>query len=527
AFDASESTTMLSDLLAGHRPQIAALAQAWLQCGATSFAIWAEGTCLAAWPSAAAARETPTLIAAVSPADAAAGELRVAGLDQPCHRARLQADAMLLGQWAQVEGEIDGITNELIEAQDQLLALYDLARSTRSRLSIGEILDSLTREAARLVKTEAAAALVWPAGEAPIIVPHGAASADTQWLLGLFEEARGDGRHRVLERGDARAQGLPAAIRNVLLVPIKLGDQYAAALALINKPDGPFGSPDIKLAHAIAEQAGTQIENVRLYQEKLAQTRLETEMALARRVQMHLLPQRPPALAGLDVYARTLPALEVGGDFYDLIHLPGGPYSFVVGDVSGKGISAALIMAMTRTVLRSAGRSPGPAAAWPTPAQIMSRATDELYDDLTEVGMFVTIFFGQYDPSERRLRYANLGHSPVIYRPAGGPPRLLEADGPALGMLPVNLAEDQELPFGPGDLLLVATDGFNEARNAQGDMFGYERLLDLAQELADLPAGAIADRLYERVAAFSAGHGQDDDQTLIILKGTATAGERP
>ncbi|MCX7671957.1 MAG: PP2C family protein-serine/threonine phosphatase, partial [Anaerolineae bacterium] len=473
------------------------------------------------------AQETPTLRATWSLGDGTAAELCAVGPDQPYQRARLQADALLLGQWAQVENEIDGITNELIEAQDQLLALYDLARSTRSRLSIGEILDSLTREAARLVKTRAAAALVWMPGEAPTIVQHGAAPTDTTWFLDLFAEARRDGRHRVLERAGAEERGLPAAMRNVLLVPIKLNDQYAAALALLDKSDGPFGSPDIKLAQAIAEQVGTQIENVRLYQEKLAQTRLETEMALARRVQMHLLPQHLPLIAGLDVYARTLPALQVGGDFYDLIHPAGGPYMFVVGDVSGKGISAALIMAMTRTVLRSASRAPARGAAWPTPAQIMSRATDELYDDLTEVGMFVTIFFGQYDPAERRLRYANLGHSPVIYRPTHGTPRLLEADGPALGMLPVNLAEDQELAFGPDDLLLVATDGFNEARNAAGEMFGYERLLALVQEFADHPATAIADRLYERVAGFSAGHGQDDDQTLIILKGTANAGERP
>ncbi|MEJ5199686.1 MAG: GAF domain-containing SpoIIE family protein phosphatase [Anaerolineae bacterium] len=518
---------MLSDFLAVHRPQLAALAEAWLQCGARSFSIWAEGECVAAWPSAAAAQEAPTLRATASLGDATTAELRVAGVDQPCQHARLQADAVLLSQWVQVESEIDSITNELIEAQDQLLALYDLARSTRSRLSIGEILDSLTREAARLVKTEAAAALVWPPGETPTIVQYGAAPTDTTWLLDLFTEVRGAGRHRVFEHAAAGEKGLPAAVHNVLLVPIKLGEQFAAALALINKADGPFGSPDIKLARAIAEQAGTQIENVRLYQEKLAQTRLETEMALARRVQMHLLPQRPPAIAGLDICARTLPALEVGGDFYDLIHPAGGPYSFAVGDVSGKGISAALIMAMTRTVLRSAGRSPGPGAAWPTPAQIMSRATDELYDDLTEVGMFATIFFGQYDPFEQRVRYANLGHSPVIYRPVGGPPRLLEADGPALGMLPFNLAEDQELAFGPGDLLLIATDGFNEARNVQGEMFGYERLLDLVQELADRPAEAIADRIYERVAEFSAGHGQDDDQTLVILKGAATGGDRP
>jgi sigma-B regulation protein RsbU (phosphoserine phosphatase) len=224
-------------------------------------------------------------------------------------------------------------------------------------------------------------------------------------------------------------------------------------------------------------------------------------------------------IPGLDVYARTLPALEVGGDFYDLVNPPGGPYTFAVGDVSGKGISAALIMAMTRTVLRGVGRSPGPSLAWPTPAQIMGRATEELYDDLTEVSMFATVFLGQYDARLRQLRYTNLGHSPVIYRPAGGVACFLEADGPPLGALPMNLSEDQTMPFGPDDLLIVATDGFNEARNTAGEMFGYERMRALVEGLADRHADEIARNLYAAVGVFSAGHSQDDDQTVIILKG--------
>lgn len=244
-------------------------------------------------------------------------------------------------------------------------------------------------------------------------------------------------------------------------------------------------------------------------------------MALARRVQMHLLPQRPPAVTGLDVYARTLPALEVGGDFYDLLNTPGGPYAFVVGDVSGKGISAALIMAMTRTVLRSASRAPNRDSHWPTPAEIMARATEELYDDLSEVSMFATVFLGQYDAANRQLCYANAGHSPVIYCATGCEARLLEADGPALGVLPINLSENQRMPFGPGDLLLVGTDGFNESWNTAGEMFGYERLLRLVEQLADRRADEIAANLYAAVSVFGAGHPQDDDETLVILKGVA------
>jgi sigma-B regulation protein RsbU (phosphoserine phosphatase) len=480
--------------------------------------VWSNGQQIAAWP-AQATETDPDLRATVSVGALTLGELQVRGLTRSEMQGRLAAEAALLGQWVQVEGEIDGMTNELIEAQDQLLALYDLSRSTRSHLSLHDTLSSLAREAARLVKSEAAAALVAMPGDLPTVVQHPPARADSEWLLSVFRQTEAGGRELLVNRNGCNPAGLPSGIENIFMVPIQIGGRFTAGLALINKIDGPFTSPDMKLTRAIAEQAGAQIENVQLYQEKLAQTRLETEMALARRVQMHLLPQRPPVVPGLDVYARTLPALEVGGDFYDLLETPSGPYSFVVGDVSGKGISAALIMAMTRTVLRGAGRAPNRDNHWATPAEIMARATEELYDDLTEVSMFATIFLGQYDAANRQLCYANAGHSPVIYCAAGCEAQMLEADGPALGVLPINLSENQHMSFGPGDLLVVGTDGFNESRNTDGEMFGYERLLRLVEQLADRCADEIAANLYAAVSIFGAGHPQDDDQTLVVVKG--------
>jgi sigma-B regulation protein RsbU (phosphoserine phosphatase) len=280
----------------------------------------------------------------------------------------------------------------------------------------------------------------------------------------------------------------------------------------------PFASPEIKLAHAIAEQAGSQIENVLLHEETVAQARLETEMVLARSVQKRLLPNRAPSVPGLVLHGRTVPALQVGGDFYDFITTPAQGTrlcTFAVGDVSGKGLSAALVMAMTRTVLRS--KANGGAS----PAQVLDGANAELYDDFTEVAMFATAFVGQYNPNTQALCFANAGHSPVIYCPSGGPARLLEADGTALGVLPVSLCEDYALPFGPGELLIMGTDGFSEATNAAGEMFGYERLLRLVESLADKPAEAILDALFAAIGSFAAGHLQEDDRTLVVAKGVA------
>ena len=312
---------MLAHLVSTHRAQIAAVADAWLQGGARELQRVGERQAAGGLAHGRGADE-PGLAAAVIAGELLLGEFRVAGLTGPAHQARLAVDAALLSQWSLLESEIDGVANELIEAQDQLLALYDLTRSTRSRLSIPETLHSVAREAARLVKTEAAAALLCPDDDSPAVVQHPPDRADESWLLRVFEQGRARSARSCSSGMTPTARDLPAGIDNIFLAPIQIGGKYAAALALINKPDGVFGSPDMKLARAIAEQAGAQIENVQLYQEKLAQTRLETEMSLARQVQMHLLPQSPPPGVGLDIYARTLPALQVGGDFYDLTQAP-------------------------------------------------------------------------------------------------------------------------------------------------------------------------------------------------------------
>ena len=277
-------------------------------------------------------------------------------------------------------------------------------------------------------------------------------------------------------------------------------------------------SPHLKLTRAIADYIGAQLENVVLHQEMLGQAKLKTELELASRIQLQLLPQHPPKISGLDLSAGTRPALQVGGDFFDFIAQPGCPFTFVVGDVSGKGMSAALLMAMSRSVIRSkAATTPSP-----TPQFVMGYSNEILYEDYTEVAMFATVFVGRFDPTTREMIYANAGHSPVIYCPSDGPAQLLEADGPAMGVLPTSLSEDQTFIFKPNDVLILATDGFNEARNTSGEMFGYPRLLQAVEDTAHLSANEIADALFEAVNDFGADCPQDDDQTLVVVKGTVS-----
>jgi phosphoserine phosphatase RsbU/P len=423
--------------------------------------------------------------------------------------------AALLALLATLEGEVESLADALAETEDQMLALYELNKADPGRLDIDRLLQSLVRQAMRLVKAGAAFAVLAPARVACSSPPL----APEQSLIELFERVQAAGGELLL-RGADLPFGVPAGEGNLFIAPLPFHErpEIVAALGLwLNRPAAAL-SPDLKLARSIAEQAGAQLEIALLHEQLVAQARLQAEMELARAVQLDLLPRRSPAVARLDVYGVSRPALQVGGDFFDYFvssRTAGRPFTFAVGDVSGKGLSAALLMAMTRTNLRGSALR----AANSTPATILAQANEDLYDDFTEVGMMATVFVGQYDPAAGRLAFANAGHSPVILCPAGGPARLLEADGPAMGVLPISLSQDETIPFQPGDVLVVATDGFNEERNSLGEFFGIDRLLRQVELLAADSPQAIADDLLAAVARFAAGTAQDDDQTIVVLKG--------
>jgi phosphoserine phosphatase RsbU/P len=306
---------------------------------------------------------------------------------------------------------------------------------------------------------------------------------------------------------------LPPGVNNALILPMQVGDNTRAALGLLNRLGG-FNSPDMKLARAIADQGTAQLENALLHQERLAQTRIQTEMELAREIQLRLLPQKLPQPRHVDLFAASYPALEVGGDVYDFIESNDGRLTFVVADVSGKGMPSALLMSMTRTVLHNLARFFEDIS----PAALLYHANEELYQNLTEVGMMVTVFVGQYDPHTRRIRYANAGHSPVLFF-GRGQVQMLLADAPPLGVLKECLCQDHEVELWPEDYLMVATDGFPEAENQQGEQFGYQQMMQALAALGPQSSQDIANYLLQLVGAFCLGAPQSDDQTLVILKG--------
>lgn len=505
---------MLAKILESQVSQIASLAQVWLALGATSFSVWEDGRPLACWPTDANPNK-PGVVAPVRVSLNTIGELRVTGVNSTITRQRLEADAQLIASMVLLQSDLEAVASEAVDQQDQLLAFYNLTQATRDCWESEQTLKLLAHEAAWLSKSEGAFLFLQLPDQEPLTGhfprPMMNNQAMRECLKNLYMH-EGDFLHMAGEE----LHWLPS-IRNLLLAEIPVRGASIAVLGVLNKVGSEFMSPDMRLVKAIAEYGGTQIEKVLMFEKNLNQAKLQAELEMAQRIQRRLTQGLPPKLPELDMWAVSRPASLVGGDFYDFIPRMNQPFTFVVGDISGKGMPAALLMAITRTVIRTETNL----LPMPSPAAIVSRSNSELFEDFTKVSMFATVFVGQYDPTDRSLQFANAGHSPVIYCPAGGQAELLRADGTALGVLPTSMSRDHSLKLRSGDLLVIATDGLNEARNLQDKRFGYNRLLKLTKSLADRPARDIADALNGKVRDFSNGVSQEDDQTLVVLKSLA------
>lgn len=238
-----------------------------------------------------------------------------------------------------------------------------------------------------------------------------------------------------------------------------------------------------------------------------------TEMEFAQRVQTGLLPKRVPAVEGLDLWATIQPAFQVGGDYYDFFPGQDQSMTIAISDNCGKGLSAAILMSMTRTVIRSLANL----TSGLSPEEIILSANRLLYEDLTNTVTFATLFIGKYEPASKRLVYANAGHSPVIYIPHGSAPQLLSADGVPLGVLEESGSKNHWLEFKGGDCLIIGTDGLLNDQHQNGYWDGYERLLQKITSLSDLPARLIAEKLIHR-ASHNHPSVAADDQTIIVIK---------
>ncbi|OPX69370.1 MAG: sensory histidine kinase AtoS [Methanoregulaceae archaeon PtaB.Bin009] len=276
----------------------------------------------------------------------------------------------------------------------------------------------------------------------------------------------------------------------------------------------PLYDPDGNVTGAI--ETIRDITERREMEGKLA--RSNAELQIAADIQRSFMPEVIPQIRGFDIAARTVMAKEVGGDFFDvipfeIIALSKGTLGLLVADVSGKGVPAALFMALSRIVVRVN-------ALWHRdPAKAIFDANNIITED-SKSGMFVTLFFGALSESDRTLKYVNAGHNPpVVVRSRDGTLEELLPTGMAIGADAHQEYASRTIPIGTGDVVVIYTDGVTDAMNAQEKFFGEDRLYTIIRENARLPAQEILDRILSEVREFSKDMPQFDDITVLVVKG--------
>ena len=315
----------------------------------------------------------------------------------------------------------------------------------------------------------------------------------------------------------AAAQSIVAqSIYSALCAPLIAGETVLGVLYIdFQLSRGSINEEDAQLAAQIARVAAIKLESTRLREAALEKGKLDEAFKLARSIQMRMLPQKLPLPAPgalFDVAAAIRPAIEVGGDFYDFHATADSKVYVCIGDVPGKGIPAALMMAVSRALLRSLTLS------GLEPAAILGAVNRQLCDE-SDPSMFVTAFCALLDLATGELRYANAGHNPPLIASAGGSVRMLETrPGIVLACLPKFQYAQESTTLARGDILYLYANGISEAADRKEEMFGMERLKETVGRIAANGSHAIATATLANVDAFVGDAPQSDDLTLLCLR---------
>jgi serine phosphatase RsbU (regulator of sigma subunit)/predicted ester cyclase len=299
--------------------------------------------------------------------------------------------------------------------------------------------------------------------------------------------------HATHDRGEL--MGVAPSGREITFMPI-----------FIHRIEGGKIAEEWAASRGLSEILRTQ----RLEQEISERERIEQELRVARTIQQASLPKEVPTLQGWQISPFYQPAREVGGDFYDFFELPNGRVGIVVGDATGKGVPAALVMASARSMLRAVAQNSE------SPGDVLRRVNDTLVTDIPP-NMFVTCFYAILDPNSGSLTYANAGHDlPYVHQ--GDSAEELRARGMPLGLMPQMSYEEKEIVFDAGEAALLYSDGLVEAHDPKGEMFGFPRLRALVAEHG-AEESSLGDFLLEKLYTFvGEGWEQEDDITLLTLE---------
>ncbi|MDZ4727112.1 MAG: SpoIIE family protein phosphatase [Leptospira sp.] len=306
-----------------------------------------------------------------------------------------------------------------------------------------------------------------------------------------------------------------------LVLPVSpSGSSLKAALYVCGKRKRTgFGEADLRMFKTISSPLAKAYENLRLNQEIITKKSIEKEIEITRNIQNNILPNSLLKSSQFDLGVKSVAAKEVSGDFYDFHQYGTHNFSFLVADVSGKSLPAAIFMAMSSSIIRTLSRT-----TELSPSELLKRANQLIYED-SQSGMFVTLFFANFDSVTKKIRFASAGHNDQIWIRADGSYELLKGKGAPLGVVPVGKYIGGEIDMVPGDMLVFYTDGAIEEKNKEDEEFGLDRLISEIISRRDKSSQEIIEEIYKIIREFSEESEQYDDFTVMILKFPETNSE--
>lgn len=414
---------------------------------------------------------------------------------------------------------------------DEQLALLNLSSQLLTLQDMDEVLEHIVETVPRMLNVDACAILL-PAQDEQYLEFRAATGwrndpitdkrkvpADERSTSGMVMNTQQVLLVDDLERSDPRPMWAPEWImhegfRGHAVVPLIAEGKSVGVMMIDAREPRLFDEDEVRFMQLVANQAAIAIEQARLREEKERRRLLEDEMNLGRQIQLNLLPAGLPEIPGWEFAAINQSALRVSGDFYDYFDLPGKPgrLGIVVADVMGKGVPAALFMALSRTVIRTTALSGRP------PASALMRANELIRKDSRE-STLLTAVYAELDTQAGTFRYANAGHHrPLWFQAAAGKCRELDAKGVVMGVFDHIEIEEEEVRLQPGDYVVIFTDGVTDIVNPQGVFYGLKRLRKLLQKHVGKSAQALMQIILDDVVEFAAGAPRMDDLTLFIIQ---------
>lgn len=414
------------------------------------------------------------------------------------------------------EDAVKGMADELIEAWNQLELIYQVTRNLTLNSDLMEMLRSIVEQIRRVIDTESGFVLLKRSGALDCVTT--CCAIDEVLFNETLLHNLVQSEHVVLCNESSGCHDVwpdkPADVQNLLATHLLVeAEDAVVALGLINKAGKNFTAGDAKLLAALASQVSMVIKVYLIHQKSIREERLRRELEIAAEIQESLMPMVLPEMGGLAVAVASVPASEVGGDFYDLVPLDDRRLAVIIGDVAGKGIPAAMLTSVTRTMLRVEAMRGEP------PHLIVQQANNVLYQDLSLADSFATAFVATIDTAENTISYASAGHAPAILRRAQtGKVEQLKATSLPIGISGHSPGSTCTIDLSPGDTLVLYTDGITEAQSPEGDFFGLHRLLYLVESKASEDPDMLREAIQAEIAHFCQESSSQDDVTLLVVK---------